>query len=123
MNERSKSRVAFHVKASIKSGDSTVEGDVDNLSMNGMFIRCSEKITPGLVSSITIYLSGASSELTLNLVGKVVRGDENGLAVNFLEMDLDTYIHLKNIIAFNQIDNIKIVREFEEARINTSFSD
>ena len=123
MEERHNMRVPFHVKATVKFKDAIIEGDIENLSMNGLLMKSSVKIDEESVCRVTVFLSGASSELTLDLSGKVVRSDEKGIAINFIEMDLDSFIHLKNIIAFNQIDTQKIISEFENAAIDTNISD
>ena len=43
MDDREKSRVVFHVNASVKHNDTTINGEVENLSINGMLIKTSEK--------------------------------------------------------------------------------
>jgi hypothetical protein len=48
---------------------------------------------------VRILLSGTSSELSLNLKGRIARHDPRGLAIHFYEMDLDSFTHRKNIIS------------------------
>lgn len=119
MDEREKPRVIFHVSASLDLEGQTVNGNVENLSIGGMFIHTSDKLPADARGDVTIYLSGSSSELTLNMTGEVVREDSKGAAVKFLKMDLDSYIHLKNIIALNKMDEYKLIKEFEETTQNT----
>lgn len=114
MDDRGKTRVIFHVSASLDFDGQTINGNVENLSIGGMYINTSDKLPPNSRGDITIYLSGASSELTLNMAGEVVRKEPGGAAVKFSRMDLDSYIHLKNIIAFNKMDEYKLMKEFEE---------
>ena len=114
MEDRQKTRVLFHVKASIKYNNATIEGDVDNLSINGMFMNTEKNIPENTTADFSIHLSGSSSKLNLNIKGRVIRKEDNGIAVSFLEMDLDSYAHLKNIIAMNKTDENNIREEFEK---------
>ena len=72
--------------------------------MNGMFLRTIEKVPTDAPLEIKISLSGASSELCIELKGFVVRQGDDGVAIQFKEMDLDSFIHLKNTVAYNRGD-------------------
>ena len=114
MDDREKSRVVFHVNASVKHNDTTINGEVENLSINGMLIKTSEKIQVDKEVEVIIYLSGTTSELSLIINGIVARSDDRGIAVKFVQIEFDSYVHLKSIIEFNKMDENKIIREFEE---------
>lgn len=86
-------------------------GEVENLSMNGMFLRTGEKAGKDESLEIKISLSGASSELCIDLKGVVIRQADDGLAIQFKEMDLDSFIHLKNTVAYNRGDEGEIMEE------------
>ena len=105
MDERNKSRVVFRVNASIEYENKTINGDVENLSTSGMFMNTAENIPVGTEANITIYLSGTTSDLSLKINGVIVRRDIKGVAVNFREIEFDSFIHLQNIIEFNKTDN------------------
>jgi len=123
MEEREKKRVAFHVKAILKYGDEIIEGEVENLSITGMLLKTERDIPDTIVINISMILSGLSSKLNLNLTGQVARKSGDGIAITFVEMDLDTYVHLKNIISLNQMDDGKIIKEFEDAFNGNSVKD
>lgn len=116
MNERNKSRVVFHVNASIQYGGHTVNGDVENLSTNGMFMNTKENVPTDKEVEVSIYLSGTTSELSLNINGVVVRKESKGVAVNFKEIEFDSFIHLRNIIEFNSGGDGEAMKEFKQAR-------
>lgn len=101
MNGRNKPRVVFHVNASLEYDGATVNGDVENLSTNGMFMNISANIPVNTHVEVTIFLSGTSSELSLKISGIIIRKETNGVAVKFNEIEFDSFIHLKNIIEFN----------------------
>jgi hypothetical protein len=116
MDERNKSRVVFHVNASLEYDGHTVNGDVENLSTNGMFMNTSENIPINTEVEVSIYLSGTTSELSLKINGIIIRKEEKGVAVNFKEIEFDSFIHLKNIIEFNTAGDSEIKKEFENSK-------
>jgi hypothetical protein len=115
MSKRDKSRVVFHVNASLEYDGVTVNGDVENLSTNGMFMKTSENIPVDTAVEVSIYLSGTTSELSLKINGVVSRKEEKGVAVIFKEIEFDSFIHLKNIIDFNDTGNPNVMKESEKS--------
>jgi len=110
-NTRRFSRVPFRVSATVKTADRQFYGNVENLSMNGMFLCTAERLPESEPVEITIVLSGTSPELFVGFTGKVSREAENGIAFSFEKIDLDSYTHLKNIIAYNSEDAEKVMEE------------
>jgi len=46
--------------------------------------------------------------------GKIVRSTEDGIGVDFTEMDLDSYEHLRNLVLLNANDVARIEGEFKD---------
>jgi len=92
-----------------------LDSEVDNLSTHGMFVKTGENIPVSTAVEATIYLEGSSSSLSIELAGTVVRRQEDGIAVNFTSIDLDSFIHLKNIVAINRLDEEKIMDELRRS--------
>lgn len=111
MSTRKFSRVQFNVGATIKIADRQFQGAVENLSMTGMFLVTSELLAEGETVDITIVLTGTSPEIAVNFNGIVTRIAEDGVGFSFDKMDLDSYMHLKNIIAYNIDDAEKVMEE------------
>jgi hypothetical protein len=111
MSTRKFSRVNFTVDATIKTAERHFHGDVKDLSMNGMFMLTSERLQLGGQVDITIILTGSAPEIHVDFSGTVTRTDENGIGFSFKKMDLDSYTHLKNIVAYNIDDAEKVVEE------------
>ena len=118
MEKRNTIRVPFHVRSIVKYKDNILEGDVVNLSTGGMLLNTGETIPVGETVQVSIYLYGSSSQLSLAITGKIVRGSEKGLAVRFTELDLDSFIHLRNIISHNAVDDENIIKEFRESKLD-----
>lgn len=111
MSTRKFSRVSFQVDAMIKTADRQFHGVVKDLSMSGMFMLTGEHLQLGDPVEITIILTGTSPEINVNFSGEVSRIDETGIGFTFKMMDLDSYTHLKNIIAYNIDDAEKVLEE------------
>ncbi len=111
MSTRKFSRVNFRVDATIKAADRQFSGSVDNLSMSGMFMVTDKRLPLNEPVDITIAITGTEPQISVNFSGKVGRIIENGMAFIFEKIDLDSYTHLKNIIAYNIDDSEKVMEE------------
>jgi len=101
MEKRVEKRINFNVTGSVRYNGTTCTGDIENLSMKGMFLKACNEIPLDTEVKVSINLSGASSELVIHIDGKVARSDGGGIAVIFEKIDLDSYTHLRNIISYN----------------------
>ncbi len=114
-NRRRFHRVKYNAEAVVTDEHGNrVEGKIENLSLKGAYINTPNVTDVGEVVNIEINISSSSSELKLKLKGKVVRSDRNGLGVEFGEIDIDSFIHLKTAVALNYGDLDKIEEEFHE---------
>lgn len=111
MSMRKFSRVAFHVVATVTAGSRSFQGAVSDLSMNGLFLETSERLPEGDAVEIMIALAGTEPELRVAFSGRVARLTETGIGLHFEKVDLDSYTHLKNIIAYNMADPDKVMEE------------
>lgn len=112
MERRKLSRVGFSIGAIIKYKDITFKGEVQNISLNGMFVKTDENIPIGEIVEMMISLIGDTSCLSINLEGMVVREAEDGIGLQYQKVDPDSFIHLKNIISYNTNNSEKVMDEF-----------
>ena len=115
MGTRKFSRVKFNVSASIKTADRQFQGSVENLSMNGMFLVTRERLEADETVEIVIFLTGSVPEISVAFSGRVIRATDDGLGFVFDKIDLDSYTHLKNIIAYNIDDSEKVLEEIHQS--------
>jgi hypothetical protein len=115
MSTRKFSRVQFNVGATVMAAGRQFQGAVENLSMTGMFLVTNEKLADGTTADIAIILTGTVPEISVNFKGVVTRIAENGIGFTFEKIDLDSYIHLKNIIAYNIDDAEKVMEEISHS--------
>jgi len=119
-NKRKNSRVPFRATVSLDfPGRSHAECETVDLSLKGVFVIGPAGHKPGERCRISLQLSGSTSHLTLQIKGTIVRVEKNGLALHFEEMDLDSFFHLKNILAYNSGNPDKLDDELAEQIENT----
>ena len=111
MTTRKFSRVSFQVLANVAAGGRSFQGRVNNLSMNGVYILTQERLAMDEAVDIKITLEGTEPEISVSFAGRVTRIQEDGIGFHFDKIDLDSYTHLKNIIAYNIADPDKVMEE------------
>ncbi len=82
-----------------------------DISMQGIYCFTENPLPKGTRCLIEIMLTGTSSELKLKIEGHVIRSDSQGMALYFDVLELDSFIHLKNILYYNSGDPERIDRE------------
>ena len=110
---RHKTRVHFETHVNIKTGNSEIraEADSEDISIEGIFVKTQDKIPEGTPCDLEILLTGSSTRLVLTIKGIMRRQEENGLAIGFESMDLDSFMHLKNILLYNATDPEEVEKE------------
>jgi hypothetical protein len=110
---RRKTRVQFTTQVVVKTEESEIvtEANSEDISIKGIFVNTEQKIPAGTSCDVEILLMGTSTRLVLDIKGVITRQDETGLGIVFDSMDLDSYIHLKNIILYNAPDPEDMERE------------
>ena len=97
---RDAERIQFESRIVIKTEGDTVEATADsrNISLKGIYLIPEKKIPLGTHCTLDITLTGTASMMTLTIPGNVCRHDSKGMAVAFIDMDVDSFVHIKNLI-------------------------
>ena len=114
MEKRNFDRIPFQTKAIVRSKDTTVIGIVENLSLDGIFLKTPEKLNLNRIVKIELLSTGTSSQLSILLDGKIMRHENIGMAIQFKNVDMDAFLHLKNLISYNTSQIEKLNKEFEK---------
>lgn len=102
---RRATRVPFHVTVSLRFAlREYLQCGTRDLSIKGVFVAGVQGPSVGDTCETELCLSGTSSQVCLTMEGVVARTGEDGLALQFTGMDLDSFFHLRNIIYFNSGD-------------------
>lgn len=110
MSERKFSRILFDREVVLKIDDFSVQGEIENLSLQGALLKTGHPLNLKDIVNIELRLSSDPGPLILEIQGTVVRCEQEKAAVRFTGMDPDSFVHLKNILAYNQGDEA-IVRD------------
>jgi len=111
--KRKRTRVHFKTQVTLKTEKSEIEAEANSkdISMKGAFVNTKEKIPVGTPCDIEIMLTGTSTKLSLSIKGTIIRQEPSGLGITFDSMDVDSYLHLKNIIMYNASNPDDIEKE------------
>jgi len=112
MEKRRFSRVDFTVKALITAGTTVFRGEVDNLSLHGIFIKTDQRLPLGSAAEITIGLAEVEPEIVIHVTATVARHTPDGLGFEFGKIDVDSFTHLRSIISYRKGDADIVMDEF-----------
>lgn len=98
MAQRSFPRVRFNTNAAIAGGEDYFYGELENISLNGVFIRTKKQVGIGAAADITLSIPTVLMPSGIKLRGTVVRVEENGIAYRFNTIDYETFALLKIIL-------------------------
>lgn len=97
-DRRRESRVPYRATAELIIGKKKVKAkETRDISVTGTFVEGVADLKKGDQCGLNILLIGEASELLLKMQGEVVRVEETGVALEFLEVPRDCFYHLKNI--------------------------
>lgn len=103
--QRVRQRVKFRALVSLSGAGRDLRNlESRDVSLKGLFVCTDEKLSPGEPVDIQLHLSGSTSSLALSMKGRVARVEPDGLALDFTEIDIDSFYHLRNLVAYNTGD-------------------
>lgn len=102
-DRRGTPRVQLQAAVNLKVAGQVFAADADlrDISLDGISIRTEAPVAVNSICEVEIILSGPSSILQLTGKGRIMRQDTRGVAIKFTELDMDSYLHLKNIVIYN----------------------
>lgn len=109
-HKRDFSRVAIEYKATMSISGVIINGQVMNLSMKGAFFISNSHIPKDAIVQLTVAIQ-EDPAISISGKGKVVRLAENGVGVEITELDIDSYMELKNILTYNSQDSSLVEQE------------
>jgi hypothetical protein len=113
MIQRKRTRVESRKEVSLSWPAGTFRGELLNLSLKGGLFNGPKERFPkiGTEVAITIHLEPESPELDVQLKGRVVRIDKPIVAVDFFEVELDSFRHLLGLVQYNTLEPERIEQE------------
>lgn len=113
---RDVSRVPVEFPVTVAAGDGRIiEGDASkNVSMNGLFVVTDDQLPSGEACRVTIHLTAPDGAHRIGIAGHVTRNTVEGFAVEFSEIPIEDYDHLRNLVLYNSGQADRIEAEFDE---------
>lgn len=93
--KRAHSRVIVQHDAFIEIDDVVTPVTLHDLSMTGAFCHGTDSFRPGQRCSLILPLS---PDLRIVAEGEIVRADPKGPAIHFLNMDPESFTHLRRLV-------------------------
>lgn len=107
--KRKRLRVPFQIDVELHAKNRrAIKVTLNNISLKGVFVETQENITEGEECRVIMTLQGAPDIPPLEIKASVARVTPGGVGLNFLEMEPETFVHLRNIIAYNYGDADKV---------------
>lgn len=104
-------RVPIRVWVEIRTEDCTIKThETHDLSMTGISLK--QQGTPLTVDThceVSVFLEGVEPPIHVDMKGRVGRSTDKELAVEFKEVDLESYEHLKNLVRYNSHQSAETV--------------
>lgn len=108
MDTRRCTRVNFSAMATIRCNDQAITGNLDNVSLKGLFVKTTQNIPLDLPLDVTVYYD---RDACFSLRASAVRRTESGFGLKILGMDVQSFVLLRNEIAHQCNDLDGVMRE------------
>ncbi|MBC8286800.1 MAG: PilZ domain-containing protein [Nitrospinae bacterium] len=109
-------RVPIKVWVEVRTKDVVIKThETHDMSMVGISLQHKGKVLPlGTLCDISVFLEGADPPIHVDMKGKVGRITDKDLCFEFLEVELESYEHLQNLVRYNSKDIDTVDREIDE---------
>jgi hypothetical protein len=103
-------RVSTEIEAEVTA---TVSGHTRDVSVKGIYLFCRQPLPVGTPCRVALVVGGRQSPLRIEVTGRVVRVDDAGMAVEFSEMGVDSFDHLRRLVLYNSTDTDQVEQELK----------
>lgn len=101
-NRREFTRVSPRLGCVLMTEDETIYcGQIHDVSMNGISCECDADLPAGASCRVILSLGELDNSIQIEARGRVARSTESMIAVEFTEIDLDSYHHMRNLVLTN----------------------
>ncbi|OQZ05122.1 MAG: hypothetical protein B6D34_00795 [Candidatus Brocadia sp. UTAMX1] len=105
-------RLKFQARAQIEHSNKTYAAELFDISLRGALLHSIVllPLTKGTCCALKIHLP--TSHISLKFHAELVHLNENNCGFKFLEADIDTMTHLRNLLGYNTGNPDQITDEF-----------
>ena len=113
-NRRDFSRVETHIDVEVDCGDKIVCGRLADVSMRGVRLICDETLLLQTECMVKLLLGDPKENpACIKAKGEIIRSTEDSISIEFAEIDLDSFEHLRNLVQLNASDVSQVEGEFK----------
>ena len=107
-------KVAIHVELRM-GGNVVIHGKLDNVSFNGLLLRCDTTLPETTPCLVFLHLDGGQGGPTIEAQGVVTRTESHMLAIQFTELiGTESTQHLQNLVLYNSgVQAHRVEAEFD----------
>ena len=99
---REYSRSPIHARTEVRLGNGiTVEGEAVDVSLRGLMFVSENRLPIGKPVRVMLILDGDAEPRHINAGGHIARLHDEGVAVQFTDIDLDNDQYLRQLVTFN----------------------
>ena len=110
-------KVAIHVELRM-GGNAVIQGELDNVSFNGVLLRCETTLPEQTPCLVFLHLDGGQGGPTIEAQGLVTRTESHKLAIQFTELiGNESTHHLRNLVLYNSGTQANRVEEEFESHV------
>ncbi|OPZ14723.1 MAG: PilZ domain protein [candidate division BRC1 bacterium ADurb.BinA364] len=116
-NRRRFSRIgiALRVELDCEDGKRVYESTRD-LGLKGVFVATDTPLEIDMECQAELILGQGENALRLETKARVARRDSQGMGLEFLGVDVESFEHLRNLLRYNSPDADAIEHEFDDSR-------
>jgi hypothetical protein len=113
IQKREFTRVPVHIWGTFREGErELVTAEITSLSLRGCYASTFEVLPEGQVHTLKLFTDDGPHTLHITVQARIVRATEDGMGVEFTEMPLESYDHLRKMVLLNSADPDQVEREF-----------
>lgn len=108
IRQREFTRNPVHVATTVCDAEGrAIPGQTEELSLNGLFIRCADRLPVDSPCHVTLTLGDGQARIEVQ--ARVASTNEAGMGIAFDEMEPESFAHLKRLVLFNARDHLEQV--------------
>ncbi len=85
-----------------------------DVSMKGVYLSCDDKLPIGTECRVVLFLGEGEELIRIRTFGRVGRTDNSGMAIEFTEIDVEGFEHLRNLVLLNTMETVQVEEEMKD---------
>lgn len=111
--QREFTRVPVHIWGTFRDGErELVTAEITSLSLRGCYAMTFDTLAEGGEYALTLFTEDDERALHITVQARIVRSGEDGMGIEFVEMPLESYDHLRTMVLLNSTEPEKVEHEF-----------